>query len=157
VVEAYLPVETLCLLQNAVEDIIALQYIEQIEYGESMYRKDPLIYLKPLEYSLTYVNALKARDHKSMAPDCGYKVVTDNFNVFVHVEDIDQLVDRHGGSTPTEEEHNIFIREKKEPLIVERSHWSWNPKPLETPQTVQMLVILLVPMILLVVPIRNVK
>jgi hypothetical protein len=31
VVEAFLPVETLCLVQNAVEDIIALQYIEQIE------------------------------------------------------------------------------------------------------------------------------
>jgi hypothetical protein len=31
-----LPVETLCLLQNAVEDIIALQYIQQIEYGENM-------------------------------------------------------------------------------------------------------------------------
>jgi hypothetical protein len=55
---------------------------------------------------------------------------------FVRVEDIDQLVDRHGGSTPTEEEQNIFIREQKEPLIVEWTHLSWNPKSLDTPQTV---------------------
>jgi hypothetical protein len=68
------------------------------------------------------MNALEARDRKSMAPDCGYKVVTANSNVFFHVEDINQLVYRHGGSTPTEEEQNIFIREQKEPLIVEWSH-----------------------------------
>jgi hypothetical protein len=46
------------------------------------------------------MNDLEARDHKTMAPDCGYKVVTDNSNVFFHVENINQLVDRHGGSTP---------------------------------------------------------
>jgi hypothetical protein len=68
-----------------VEDIIAFQYIQQIEYEESMYRMDLLIYMQPLEDSLTYMNALEARDHKSMAPDCGYKVATANSNVFFHV------------------------------------------------------------------------
>jgi hypothetical protein len=71
-----------------------------------------------------------------VAPDCGYTVVTANSNVFFQYEDFNQLVDWHGGSTPTEEEQNIFIREQNEPLIVEWSHLSWNPKPLDTPRTV---------------------
>jgi hypothetical protein len=72
-----------------------------------MYRKDPFTYMQPLEVSLTYMNALEARDHKIMAPECEYNVVTDNSNVFIHVEDIDQFVDKHVVITVPEEEHNI--------------------------------------------------
>jgi hypothetical protein len=38
-----------------------------------------------------------------MTPDYKYKVVTANSNVSVHVEDINQFVDKHDGKTVPEE------------------------------------------------------
>jgi hypothetical protein len=57
-------------MQNAVEDIIVLEYIQQIDYGKNTNRKDPLTYIQPLKDSLTYMNTLEA----SIASDCEYKV-----------------------------------------------------------------------------------
>jgi hypothetical protein len=74
--------------------------------------------------------------HKSMTPDCKYKVVTYNSNVLVNVEDIDHFVDKHVGSTIPEEEQNIFIWEHKELLIAEWIHLSRNTKPLQAPRDV---------------------
>jgi hypothetical protein len=64
--------------------------------------------MQPFEDSLTYMNALEARYHKSMAPDCEYKVLTDSSNAFIHVEDIEKV-----GSTVPEEEHNILFGSTK--------------------------------------------
>jgi hypothetical protein len=68
---------------------------------------------------------------KSMTPDCKYKVVTDESNVSIHVEDTNQFGDKHDVNTVPEEEQDIFTWEHKELWIAEWIHLSKNSKPLQ--------------------------
>jgi hypothetical protein len=126
-----LPTQTLHSMQSAVEDVDVLEYMWQIDHKEYVYWKD----------TLTYMRVMEARNptcciHKSMTPGYKYKVVTENSNVSVHLEDINQFVDKHDGNTVPEEEQDIFTREHKELCIAEWIYLSRNPKPLQAPQDV---------------------
>jgi hypothetical protein len=43
---------------TAVDYVILLEYMQQIDHGENTNRKDPLTYMQPLE------DSMEARDHK---------------------------------------------------------------------------------------------
>jgi hypothetical protein len=46
-----LPAQSLCLMQSAVDNIISLEYMQQIDHGEHMYRKDSSTYIDVLQES----------------------------------------------------------------------------------------------------------
>jgi hypothetical protein len=103
-----LPVETLCLLQNAVENVIVLELKHQIDDKKNTHHHN----------SLTYMCYMELRNptcciQKSNSPDYRYKVVTDNSNVSVHVEDINRFVDEHDGKTVPEEKRISSLRSTK--------------------------------------------
>jgi hypothetical protein len=73
-----LPTQTLCLLQSAVDDIILLEYMEQIDHGENMTYRG---------VSSTYIDVLQeihptCSPHRKVAPNYYYK--TDNSNSGAH-------------------------------------------------------------------------
>jgi hypothetical protein len=62
-----LSTQTLCLMQSAVEDVIVLEHMQQIDHGEHRYRR----------FSSTYNNVLweskpTCLPNKKWAPDCDY-------------------------------------------------------------------------------------
>jgi hypothetical protein len=73
-----LPTQTLCLPQRAVDDVVLLEYMRQNDPHKNTYGKDSLTDVHALE-----AKNLKCSNHKSMAPDFEYKVMTDNPNVIV--------------------------------------------------------------------------
>jgi hypothetical protein len=119
----------LCFMQSAVNDVVLLEYMQQLDHSENTYRTD----------SLTYVYA-QARNpicsnHKSMDPECQYKVVmVDPNHVIIHATDSNQFFSKQTDDTLPEEEQNKFSWGWKEPLIAEWIHM--NPAILDTPQTV---------------------
>jgi hypothetical protein len=97
--------QNLSLMKSAVDDIVLLEYMQQNDHSENTYKKG----------SLTYLHALKARNpicsnHKSMAPDCKYKIVTDGPNVIIHATDSNWCVSKHhSGNTLKEERKSALL------------------------------------------------
>jgi hypothetical protein len=94
-----LPTQNLCLMQSAVDDIVLLEYTQQLYHNENTYRMD----------SLTYIHAqarnLICSNHKSrMDPECEYKVVTVDPNVIIHATVLNQFVSKQSDETLPEEE-----------------------------------------------------
>jgi hypothetical protein len=72
-----LSTQMLCLMQSAVEDVIMLEYMQQIDHREHRYRR----------ISSTYKDVLRESNptclpNKNWAPDCDYKA--DNSNAGDH-------------------------------------------------------------------------
>jgi hypothetical protein len=98
-----LPTQNLCLMQSAFDDIVLLEYMQQLDHSDDTCSMD----------SLTYLHA-QARNpicsnHKSMDPECDYKVVTDDPNVIIHATDLNQFVSKQSDDTLPQEEQNTFI------------------------------------------------
>jgi hypothetical protein len=101
--------QTLCLMQSEVEDVIVLEYMQQIDHGEHRYRR----------VSSTYKVVLRESNptclpHKKWAPDCDYKV--DNSNAGDHDLELNWSIGEHyHGSIPVEE-RNSFLPDQKDPV-----------------------------------------
>jgi hypothetical protein len=104
-----LPTQTLCMLQSAIDDIILLEYMEQIDHGEHTYRG----------VSSTSIDVLQERHptcspHRKVAPDYYYK--TDNSNSGAHnLEPNRSVGDLYHGKIPGKECNNV-LPDQKEPV-----------------------------------------
>jgi hypothetical protein len=71
------------LMKSAVDDVISLEYMQQVDHGEN-------------SYPLTYGHVLGSSNptvfySRIMAPDCADKVVTDNSKVLLHFDESNQF------------------------------------------------------------------
>jgi hypothetical protein len=96
-------------MQSAVEDVIMLEYMQQIDHGEHRYRR----------VSTTYKDVLLESNptclpHKKWDPDCDYKA--DNSNAGDNDLELNWSIgDDYHGSIPVEERNN-FLPDQKDPV-----------------------------------------
>jgi hypothetical protein len=94
-----LPTQAICLTQSAVEDVIVLEYMQQIYDKMNTHPNNSLTSM----YSEMEKNPT-CSTCRNIPPDSEYRVATDTSNVIVHSGNINQFVSIHSGVTLPEEE-----------------------------------------------------
>jgi hypothetical protein len=96
------PTQSLCLMQSAVDYVISLEYMQQIDHGEHMYGKDSSTYIDVLPESNPTCSP-----HRKMAPSCDCKKA--HYNVGTHDPKPNWSVCKpYHGTIPTEETSTIL-------------------------------------------------
>jgi hypothetical protein len=115
--------------QNAVEEIITLEYMKQCDDSKTTCSiTDPLTYQFDLE-----LREPECSTHNKAATYSEYRIKMDMCDDLVHVVETHQFGSQHSCVTVHKEEWNKFILERKDPLTTEWIHTSSNPKPLKAP------------------------
>jgi hypothetical protein len=123
-------VETLCLLQNSVEDVIALEYMKCDDSKTTCRSIDPLTYLFNLE-----LREPKSPTDNKGATDGENRIKMDMCNDLVHVVETPQFGSQH----PFTRKNGIksfWSGKRKDPLITQWIHTSSNLQPLQAPLAV---------------------